>query len=490
MALTRPDEMFDRDREWAALSAFAEDSRPGATLGVVSGRRRQGKTFLLRALCQATGGFYFAADEAADGESLRRMGMALGEHLGVPAALEFDGWHQVFDALLALGRDRNTPVVIDEFPYLVRANPTLPSIVQNVLGPLREEREASRTRLLLCGSAMSFMGGLLSGNAPLRGRAGLELLVPTLDYRLAAQFWGIDDPVTALKVNAIVGGTPAYRREYVRDDTPAGPDDFDAWVQRTVLSPTSPLFREARYLLADEPDIQDTGLYHSVLAAIADGNANRGGIASYLGRKSGDLAHPLNVLEDSGLIAKEPDAFRDNRTTFSITEPLLTFYHAVMRPIWSDLEHAQDAARLWERSRRRFVGNVLGPHFEHVCRYWTRHFAHEQLLGDFAHRVQRGTVNDPERKTSHELDVVVYGLDDAGRQPILAIGGAKWGETMGTGHLDRLRHIRSLLTTQRRPGAESARLTCYSAAGFTDELRAEADADPAVILVDAAALYR
>src|SRR6185312_14653801 len=168
MALTRPDEMFDRDREWAALSAFAEDSRPGATLGVVSGRRRQGKTFLLRALCQATGGFYFAADEAADGESLRRMGMALGEHLGVPAALEFDGWHQVFDALLALGRDRNTPVVIDEFPYLVRANPTLPSIVQNVLGPLREEREASRTRLLLCGSAMSFMGGLLSGNAPLR----------------------------------------------------------------------------------------------------------------------------------------------------------------------------------------------------------------------------------------------------------------------------------------------------------------------------------
>lgn len=196
------------------------------------------------------------------------------------------------------------------------------------------------------------------------------------------------------------------------------------------------------------------------------------------------------MLEDSGLIAKEPDAFRDNRTTFSITEPLLTFYHAVMRPIWSDLEHAQDAARLWERSRRRFVGNVLGPHFEHVCRYWTRHFAHEQLLGDFAHRVQRGTVNDPERKTSHELDVVVYGLDDAGRQPILAIGEAKWGETMGTGHLDRLRHIRSLLTTQRRPGAESARLTCYSAAGFTDELRAEADADPAVILVDAAALYR
>ena len=490
MALTRPDEMFDRDREWSALSAFATDDRAGAALGVVSGRRRQGKTFLLRALCQATGGFYFAADQAADGESLRRIGAALGEHLGAPAPLEFTDWHRVFDALLALGRDRTMLVVIDEFPYLAKANPTLPSIVQNALGPLRAQREGSRTRLLLCGSAMSFMGGLLSGNAPLRGRASLELLVPTLDYRLAARFWGIADPVTALKVNAIVGGTPAYRREYVRDDTPADPDDFDAWVERTVLSPTSPLFREARYLLADEPDIQDTGLYHSVLAAIADGNASRGGIASYLGRKSGDLAHPLNVLEDSGLITKEPDAFKDNRTTFHITEPLVTFYHTVMRPIWSDLEHVPDATRLWQRSRRRFVGNVLGPHFEHVCRHWTRHFADEHVLGDFPHRVQRGTVNDPVNKTSHELDVAVFGLDDDNRQPLLAIGEAKWGETMGIGHLNRLRRIRALLAAQDRPGAATAKLACYSAAGFTDELRAAADTDPAVLLIDAATLYR
>jgi AAA+ ATPase superfamily predicted ATPase len=490
MTLARPDDMFDRDREWSALSAFATDDRPGATLGVVSGRRRQGKTYLLRALCQAAGGFYFAADQATDGESLRLVGAALGEHLGSPAPLSFPDWHAVIDALLALGRDRAVPVVIDEFPYLVKANPSLPSIVQNALSPLRAQRETSRTRLLLCGSAMSFMGSLLSGNAPLRGRAGLELLVPTLDYRLAAEFWGLSDPVTALKVNAIVGGTPAYRREYVRDDTPTGPDDFDAWVERTVLSPTSPLFREARYLLADEPDIQDTGLYHSVLAAIADGNAHRGGIASYLGRKSGDLAHPLTVLEDAGLIAREPDAFKDNRTTFHIIEPLVTFYHAVMRPIWSDLEHTQDPTRLWQRSRRRFTGNVLGPHFEQVCRHWTRHIADDNLLGDFPHRVQHGTVNDPAAKTSHELDVVAYGLDDDNRQPILAIGEAKWGETMGLPHLERLRHIRDLLTTQGRHGAATAKLTCYSAAGFTDDLRAEAGRTGDVILTDASNLYR
>ena len=486
----KPVAMFDREVEWSALVAFAGDDRPGATLGVVSGRRRQGKTFLLRALCEATGGFYFAADEGTADESLRRIGAALGEHTGASAPLAFADWHEAVDALLALGRERAAPVVIDEFPYLVKANAALPSIVQNALAPLREQRELSRTRLLLCGSAMSFMGRLLSGNAPLRGRAGLELVVPTLDHRLAAEFWGIGDPLTALKVNAIVGGTPAYRREYARDDTPAGPADFDAWVIRTVLSPTSPLFREARYLLADEPDLKDAGLYHSVLAAIADGSAHRGGIASYLGKKSGDLAHPLTVLEDCGLITREPDVFKDNRSTFRIAEPLVTFYHAVMRPIWSDLEYTRDATRLWGRSQRRFLGNVLGPHFEQVCRYWTRHLAAPEFWGDYPNRVGVGTVNDPQHKTSHEVDVVVFGFDDDNRSPLLAIGEAKWNETMEAGHVDRLRRIRELLVAQDRLGARTAKLVCYSGAGFSDQLRAQAAEGADLVLIGIDALYQ
>ena len=146
-------------------------------------------------------------------------------------------------------------------------------------------------------------------------------MIPTLDYRDAAEFWGVTDPVLAIKVHAIVGGPPAYRREFARDDSPAGPDDFDGWVTRTVLNPASPLFREARYLLADEPDLRDVGLYHSVLTAIAEGNNSRGGIASYIGRKSGDLAHPLNVLQDCGLdhpgagrVQREPQHVPDRGT--------------------------------------------------------------------------------------------------------------------------------------------------------------------------------
>ncbi|MFI2662370.1 AAA family ATPase [Micromonospora carbonacea] len=251
-----PSGIFDRDVEWAELTRFAADSREGATLGVVSGRRRQGKTLLLYELARATGGFYFGATEATATESLRRLGAALGQFSGAPGPVDLPDWGSAVDALLALGRDRPVTVVIDEFPYLVRAARDLPSIIQHALTPGRPERTGSRTRLLLCGSALSFMGGLLAGPAPLRGRAGLELPVQPLDHRAAAAFWGIDDPGLAAEVFSIVGGTPAYRREYVQDDAPTGPDDFDDWVVRAVLNPARPLFREARYLLAEDPDLR------------------------------------------------------------------------------------------------------------------------------------------------------------------------------------------------------------------------------------------
>ncbi|MFI6984199.1 hypothetical protein ACIBSV_37140 [Embleya sp. NPDC050154] len=99
-------------------------------------------------------------------------------------------------------------VVIDEFPFLTKASPELPSLLQRALGP-NARRGGAPIRLLPYGSALSLMGNLLTGTAPLRGRASLELVVPTLDYRLAARFWDIDDPTLALLVNSVVGETPA-----------------------------------------------------------------------------------------------------------------------------------------------------------------------------------------------------------------------------------------------------------------------------------------
>ena len=468
--MLKPHDVFDRDHEWSQLSAFTEDERAGATLGVVSGRRRQGKSFLLEAACETARGFYFSANEATEAESLSLIGAALTRHLDPVAPFTPNDWPTVIDALLRLGRDRPLPVVIDEFPYLVRASPALPSMIQAAYAPRRSERSKSRTRLLLCGSAMSFMGRLLSGSAPLRGRASLDLTVHTLDYRLAAKFWRLIDPRLAFLVHAVVGGTPAYRTEMIRYDAPNDLADFDNWVVRAVLSPGSPMFTEARYLLAEEPDLRDIALYHSVLAAITAGNTRRGGIAGHVGRKTNELAHPLTVLEDADLIIREPDAFRSNRTDYRINEPLLAFYYAIMRPSWPQLLRGSGADRVWERSQHKFASAILGPHFERLCREWALYFAGDRF-GDLPVQVSAGTVNDPANKTVCQVDVAVFGHEDGGRPPLLAIGEAKWNNVMGLGHLERLRRIRELLAANDKLDTSGTRLVCFSGAGFTNDLQ-------------------
>jgi hypothetical protein len=474
--------MFDRDEEWAALSQFSVNDRAGATLGVVSGRRRQGKTFLLDALCKADDGFFFAATEATDSESLRQIGSQLSEYNTVPVPLRPANWREVLDALLALGKNRPVTGAIDEFPYLAKANPELPSLIQAAFGPRREERLRSRTRLLLCGSAMSFMGRLLSGTAPLRSRAGLEMIVPTLDYRLAAQFWEIEDPVLALLLYSVVGGTPAYRDGVARGRGPQSVEDLDHWVAENVLSRFSPLFREVRYLIAEEPGIRDNAVYHSVLSAVAEGNGTRGGIASYLERKATDISHHLSVLEDAGLLARDVDVFRPGRSVYRISEPLIAFYHAIMRPEWSRLERRGQAEQVWRDSAHRFATSVVGPRFEQVCRDWMQAYAPPEVNGIPVSHVGSGLVNDPEQRKSHEIDVAAFGHDADGRRVLLAIGEAKWAETVGMGHLARLRRVKDLLLRAGQPGAETARLLLFGSTEPSAQLRAAAAAGEAQLI--------
>jgi hypothetical protein len=484
MTLAKPDWIFDRDRDWRALVAYVSNQQPEATLGIVSGRRRQGKTFLLTALAEATGGFYFEAEEAAEAEALRLLGRAIGEFSGAPGELRLDDWDDALSALFALSTERPVPVIIDEFPLLMKSNAALPSKLQRYIDESWSRRSAhGPARVLLCGSAMSVMGRLLAGQAPLRGRAGLELVVCPLPYRDAARFWEIDDHRLAILVNAVVGGTPAYRRQFVRNDTPRGMADFDDWVCRTVLDPQVPLFREARYLLAEEVEAREPGLYHSVLAAIASGKTTNGGIATFIGRTSAEIAHPLNVLEDSHLITRDPDVFRKARSVYRIAEPLITFYQALMRPRWAVLELGH-ADRVWPQVRQTFLSQVVGPRFEQICRDWAL-LADEAFAEPPAH-VGSGVVADPANRTQIEIDVAVLAAETPGEpRRVLSLGEAKWGRVMGIRHLNRLRRARELLT-QQGLNASGAILACYSGTGFDDELRAAPD----VLLVDPDRLYR
>lgn len=479
----KPEHVFDREREWAGLTGFAANAYQGAMLGVVSGRRRQGKSFLLEALTGATGGLYFPAVEATEAVSLRSFTNMLVRQ-GIPVSRPVQDWDDAIRLLLSAVTGEPRAVVIDEFPFLVKASPSLPSIIQRELGPGGAGLRSS-VRLLLCGSAMSVMGQLLAGRAPLRGRASLELLLQPFGYLDAARFWNAQDPRLAALLHAVVGGTPAYRREFVAFDAPDGLTDFDSWVLRTVLNRQSPLFREARYLLAEETEIRDPGLYHSVLAAVAGGNRTNGAIAGYVGRKSAEITHPLNVLEDAALIAREADLFRPGRWLYRVTEPLITFYEVVMRPEWFRLEAGyQD--QVWHDQRPDFFSRVLGPHFESLCRSFVPVVGRSPFGGPVG-EVGSGVVNDAANRTQIEIDVVVLAPPEPGeRRRILSLGEAKWSETMTPRHAARLARARDLLAPNF--DVTDCVLACYSAAGFSDDLRAAAG--PRLQLISLADVYR
>jgi AAA+ ATPase superfamily predicted ATPase len=479
MAIAKPRQVFDRDDEWAALTRFADSRSSDVRLGIVSGRRRQGKTYLLRALAQACGAFFYSAAEGTSAELLRDFGGALSAWQGSAVPLLPQTWDDAVRALL--DTVANGLIIIDEFPYLAQAYPPLPSLLQRQL-----DQRTSQAKLLLCGSAMGFMGNLLSGSAPLRGRASLELIVQPFDYLTATAFWEITDPQLAVLTHAVVGGTPAYRREFTAGDTPVDLGDFDDWVIRTVLNPQLPLFREARYLLAEESQLREPALYQTVLAAIAAGNSARGSIASYAGRKSSDLGHALAVLEDARLINAERDAFHPARALYRIAEPLLTFYEAIMRPDWSALE-AGEARDVWPDAKPRFLRTVVGPHFEALCREYARRNA-RQLFGQRSGQVSAGTLSDGKGRDKIEVDVLAYSAAaKGGERSVLSLGEVKWNKVMGIGHVNRLRRAKELLAA-RGYDCDNAILACYSGGGFTAELL-ETERQNDVVLIGPEMLY-
>ena len=484
----KPAGIFGREEEWNALAAFATHNAQRATLGIVSGRRRMGKTYLLDALAQELRGFFFTATADTSTVSLRKFGAAMAAQRGQPAPFGFRTWDDAVTTLfeLAAEGDSDEPmfVVIDEFPYLLKAAPELASILQREID--RHQTRRSRLRLLLCGSAMSVMGGLLGGNAPLRGRAHLEMVVKPFDYRTAAEFWGVGDaPSLAARLFAVIGGTPAYRG-FVVGDAPADLVDFDSWVGRTVLYRYSPLFLEARYMLGEEVDMRDPALYQSVLEAVSAGNATRGGIANYIGRKTIDISHPLRVLEDCRLLVKDTDLFRTGRSQYRIAEPLINFYEAVMRPAWAQLEQGR-ATAVWAQSAERFTAQVLGPQFEVLCREHVLLTPPDALAG-FLGDVGSGVVTDPQARRQIQIDVAAVTLGTGGsRAAVRLLGEAKWGTLMGVPHLERLIRARDVLA-DRGLDSENCALACFSAAGFSDALRQRAEGGE-VLLFGLDALY-
>lgn len=495
--IAKPADMVDRDREWASLVGFATGGDPKLRIGIVSGRRRHGKSFLLQHLARRLGGLYLTAiEEDGRASALRRFSAAIAAHGGLPAsAVVMDDWEPVLRSALAVAqRSSGTPlVVIDELPYLLRHSPEIPGLLQHIYDESQFGRpDAPGGRLILCGSAMSVMSELLSGTKPLRGRAVLDLRLAAFDYRDAALMWQIEDPYAALLVHSVLGGAPGYRA-LADAPTPASEFEFATWVQRTVLDPALALYSraETEYLLREDPRITHRTLYYDILSALASGASTASGIGSLLGRERGAMARPLEVLESTGYVTRSEDILRPRKPTLTLTDPIVRFNQLITLPYAPLIEdgHAADA---WSSGRPAFHSKILGPHFEDLTRVWTRRYARDETDGLEIGPVGSAEISDAKTRTKHEVDVLALASGERPQSPrsrVTLLGEAKATlSPRGPADLDRLDRIRTLIGEQGHD-VRDAKLAVFSLHGFDRNLQAAAAARDDVLLIGLNQIY-
>ena len=197
----------DRERELAALEQFWRSER--AECIPVTGRRRVGKTFLLEHFAQGKRAVYYRCWLTGTPEQLPALGQALADLAGDPvlAAQPPASWAAVFALIEQLAQRERLVLVLDEIPYWAARDASLPSVLQNWWDA---RGRTLNLMLVLCGSAVQMMEGLLTGAAPLAGCVTGRLPVRPLDFRAAAELVGYADPVMALTAYGILGGVPLY----------------------------------------------------------------------------------------------------------------------------------------------------------------------------------------------------------------------------------------------------------------------------------------
>lgn len=435
-----------------------------ASLAVVYGRRRIGKSTLIRQAIKSRSHIYYQATRVTTSLNLESFKAEVAHTLGADDLLTGLGdWLAVLHFLArAAERKPGLTIVLDEFPYLVDADSALPSIVQKFWdsGAAR----AGNLKLLLCGSMIAQMEELLAERNPLYGRKTLVLDLGPLSFREAAQFVRYSAEERLLTCG-VFGGTPFYL-ELLR-----GSESLQSNIVRLLLTQTGALVDEPVVLLQSE--LREVSRYASILAAIADGCTKHGEIIGRVKEinDSKALGPYLEKLERMRLvrIVRSMDADpkeRDRR--YFIADPLIAFWHRFVRPNLSSV--AQGFGRdVWKLQITPHLDAFMGGPFEEICREHARRFSQE----DFAAPAQEiGSIWGAD-----------FDIDVAGRlvDGSMIYGECKWWkDPVGENILDQLIERASL--TSYGQGNTKRQFILYSRSGFTSELRKRAISQKGIVL--------
>lgn len=360
---------IDRRFELAALERAW--SLPEPQLVVMYGRRRVGKSALLGRFSKERPIAYYVAARQLKRDQLADLGgvlgrVAVGFRPGRPPRLALRDWDEMLSTIADASRERRVGLIIDEFPYLVDADPSLPSLIQRWWDQVGSQ---SNVMLVLAGSHQAMMQRLVAYDGALHGRPTVTLPLRSLDYLQASKFVPGWQPEDRIRAFAVAGGVPAYLSLF-DDQRP-----FDEELLRLAYSPDGRLFTEASSLLQTE--FQEPKTYESILRAIASGEGQPSRIAQHAGLSGANTVGPyLDRLVGLGIVERHtlpPEAgdVRSRKSRYGIADHYLRFYFRLIDPHRSEIQIGRGSDvldTLWPDMFDHFVSQA----FEDVVRAYLR----------------------------------------------------------------------------------------------------------------------
>src|SRR5260221_5945097 len=412
---------LNRKRELALLRRTVE--RRGSSLVCLYGRRRLGKSRLVRELLGRRPAVYYVGDDRDS--PVQRSALAVEIERIFPhfASVTYPGWSELLDRFWNESPE-GAILALDEFPALVTSAPELPSLLQKKIDrPGRKGR-----KVILCGSSQRMMQGLVLAPAtPLCGRAEAVLKVEPLAPSWIRSALRAKTAIEAVEQYAVWGGVPRYwelARSY-----------RSLWdgLANLVFDPMGVLHGEPNRLLLD--DMTEVARAASILSVIGSGANRVSEMGARLEIPATSLSRPIQRLLELGLVHRDVpfgSSPKDSkRSLYRIGDPFLAFYHRFVEPNRSRLAAGQVRQTLEEVRTQWPV--FLGARWEQMVR---DSVARRRLFGTIWQPAARfwcaGTSQAP-----IELDLVAESTTDPNR---VLVGEVKLTATKGqmAGILDKL----------------------------------------------------
>ena len=366
---------------------------------VIYGRRRVGKTTLIKEFLKDKTSFYFLATEELENQSMKRLSGVVARTTKNPLLQKaaFTDWLDLFQLIADYKPEIKKILVIDEFPYLVKINPAFPSILQNAWDEILKD---SNVMLILSGSLIGMMQKhALSYDSPLYGRRTAQIRLAPLPF---SDIYAIQNiPFNqAVEQYAITGGVPKYL-EFFEDDR-----TLEEQLKDAVFSKSGFLYEEPNFLLKSEALTAVN--YFSIIKAIADGNHKLGKISSVLGVETSALTPYLSTLSDLGFIEKrtpitEKNPEKSRKGLYFISDNFIRFWFRYVYPYKGELE-LDNMQIVLDEMNKDFRENFVAFAYEDICKNIFTNFCKNGIISFVPSRIGSYWLNDFDSDT--EIDVM------------------------------------------------------------------------------------